>query len=151
MRPDEVRISPRLRAWFFGVMGLLYASGTGWLLLHAFARTAGEFGPRPHAAEPWLLRLHGAAAMVILVLLGILLPLHVLRGWRAGRNRATGALLLGTCLVLALSGYALYYAGGERLRAAAALLHDAVGLGLPALLAWHVLRGRRQAKTRRPP
>ncbi len=143
MQPHDIRLGRRLRRWFYLVFGLLFASGAGWLVLHAFAQSEGEFGPQPHPAEQWLLRLHGAAAMAALVIFGILLPLHVQHGWKANRNRVTGAVMLGILVVLVLSGYALYYAGNEHLRSLSILVHDAVGLAFPLILVWHIVRGRR--------
>ena len=81
--------------------------------------------------------------MAALALFGTLLPLHVRRGWRANTNRSTGAVMVSAFVLLAVSGYALYYAGGEHFRHAAALAHDALGLGLPMLLVWHIARGRK--------
>lgn len=81
--------------------------------------------------------------MVTLVLLGSLLTLHVRRAWLAGRNRRSGTLLLALNAVLALSGYALYYSGGETLRALASNVHLALGLALPVLLVAHIALGRR--------
>lgn len=148
MQPDDARIGAVLRGWLYGVFGLLFFTGVGWMLLHALARTEGEFGSQPHPAESWSLRLHGAGAMAVLVILGILLPLHVRRGWRAGGNRLTGVIMVGSCLILTLTGYALYYAGSDRQRDLAIWIHEAVGLGFPVLVGWHILWGRR---SRRPP
>jgi hypothetical protein len=49
-------------------------------------------------------------------------------------------------LLLTVTGYLLYYAGGEESRAAISIAHWIAGLLVPALLAWHVLSGRSQTK-----
>jgi hypothetical protein len=46
---------------------------------------------------------------------------------------------------LTITGYGLYYAGGERLRAWTSWIHLAVGLALPILLLIHIFVGRRHA------
>jgi cation transport ATPase len=89
----------------------------------------------------WLMKVHGAAAMVVLVLLGALLN-HVRKGWRARRNRSSGLTLLIAILFLVVTGYGLYYAGDEPLRALISRWHGWVGLGLVLLLPAHVLIGR---------
>lgn len=89
------------------------------------------------------MKIHGAAAMGILVLIGMLLSAHVRFAWRARRNRTNGSVFLSAFAVLTITGYGLYYAGGERLRAWTSWIHLAVGLALPILLLVHILLGRR--------
>ena len=62
------------------------------------------------------MKIHGAAAMAILVIVGTLLTGHVRFAWRARRNRGNGSLFLGVFGILTITGYGLYYAGGESLR-----------------------------------
>lgn len=148
MRREALRLSPRHRRWFYGAMTALYLSGAGWLLLHWLTTRADAEAP-PHPAQPWLMKVHGAAAMLALVVLGTLIPLHIRRGWRAHRNRTTGAIMVGVTALLILTGSGLYYAGSEALRDATANIHDAVGLALPLIIVWHVVRGRRSAENAR--
>lgn len=151
MRRDALRLAPRLRWWFYGVFGTAFVSGSAWLALHAWGGTDSDFGPQPNAAEPWLLRLHGAAAMGVLVILGTMLPLHLQRGWRARRNRGSGGTIVLLCTLLVVSGYALYYAGGEQTRRIAVVLHDGLGLVFPLVLWWHIARGRRARREQESP
>jgi len=46
-------------------------------------------------AAAYLLMVHGGAAMLTLMLLGALFPLHIGRAWRARKNCGTGIVLLG--------------------------------------------------------
>lgn len=140
-------MTSRLRRSFYAIFGLLFVTGAVWLALDRWGLRETEFGVEAHPAQPWILRLHGAAAMAGLVVLGVLLPLHVRRGWKADRNRTNGVILLVFCGVLVASGYLLYYAGSDRLRHGSAVLHDVAGLALPLLILAHVLLGRRT----RPP
>ena len=80
--------------------------------------------------------------MLALVVLGSLLAGHVRRGWRAGRNRLTGAGMVALCGGLVVSGYALYYAGSESARAWASGSHLIGGLAFPFMLGVHIRRGR---------
>ncbi len=80
--------------------------------------------------------------MLALVLFGSLLSSHVPRAWSLRRGRASGATIAAVFALLTITGYGLYYAGGETLRAWISVLHWGVGLGLPALLAAHVYRLR---------
>ena len=89
------------------------------------------------------MKIHGAAAMAILVLIGMLLTAHVRFAWRAQRNRPNGTMFLGAFAVLAVTGYGLYYAGGEKLRAWTSWIHLAVGLVLPLLLLIHIRLGKK--------
>lgn len=136
-----MRLSVRHRRWVYWSAALLFGSGALWLVCHYFLQREGEFGPAAHPLEHWSLRAHGAAAMLALVLVGSLLPIHVRRAWHQRRNLLAGALLGGVVLLLTLSGYALYYFGGEEARSALSLLHWGIGLGAPVLLLWHVRSG----------
>jgi hypothetical protein len=88
--------------------------------------------------------------MAGLVVVGSLLPLHVRRGWHQRRNLPLGIVLLSTVLLLTLSGYALYYFGGEGARAWFSVFHWAIGLAAPVAMVWHVVSGRRTARRREP-
>jgi hypothetical protein len=131
------------RRWAYAVLLLIFISGTAHFLLHQYFQASGPFGPQPNPAEPWLLRLHGAAAMASLVLLGSLLPLHILRFWRTARRSRTAVVFLGIAILLIVSGYGLYYLGGEWWRSACRIAHIALGLAaLPAFFL-HLRKGRR--------
>jgi hypothetical protein len=62
-----MRLSMRHRQWIYWISALLFGSGALWLICHYFVRIEGEFGPAPHPLESWALRVHGAAAMLALV------------------------------------------------------------------------------------
>ena len=137
-----MRLSDGHRLWVVWTGGVLFATGVLWLMFHYFVRTQGEFGPGPHPLEHWWLRLHGAAAMLALVVVGSLLPIHVRRGWHQRRNLPLGVALFSALLLLTLSGYVLYYAGGEQTRAAISLFHWIVGVASPLVMVWHIANGR---------
>lgn len=146
MRPDGLRLSGRHRTWLHGTFVVLFLSGAMWWVLQRWFQIDNGFGPQRHPAQQWLMPLHGAAAMLALVVVGTLIPLHIKRGWRAKLNRPNGILLIGFVLLLTLSGYALYYSGSEALRNNASIVHTALGLFFPAMLLWHILSGRRSRR-----
>lgn len=125
--------------WVYTVFAVLFATGAAWLAVHSTDLEIAEWRSRLAVG---MLRLHGAAAMVALVLLGVLWVEHMRPAWRAGRNRLSGGGLVGTCVLLAATGYGLYYAGGETLRVWLSRGHSWLGLAFPAGLAFHVWRGR---------
>src|SRR5262249_26196979 len=113
-------------------------------VFECFPPVAGDF---VRSAKSWAMKTHGAAAMAVLVLIGMLLTGHVRFAWRARRNRGNGLVFLSAFAVVTVTGYGLYYAGGESLRAWTSWIHLAVGLALPLVLILHVWLGK---KTRPP-
>ncbi len=139
-RPDSIRLKRLQRYFLSAVLALLFLSGVAWAYWNYLAASPGSFETN---AKPWALKIHGAAAMAILVLIGMLLTGHVRFAWRARRNRANGSVFLSAFAVLTVTGYGLYYLGGERVRAWTSWIHLAVGLALPILLLIHILLGRK--------
>ncbi|MBI2517152.1 MAG: DUF4405 domain-containing protein [Opitutae bacterium] len=127
---------------------MLFLSGTGWWVLQRWLPVETEFGLQSHPAQHGMILLHGSAAMLALLLIGTLVPLHMKRGWHTQLNRPNGIMLVSLVALLSLTGYGLYYAGGEALRAAASLVHLGLGLAFPAALLWHIVRGRRARRLR---
>jgi len=115
-----------------------------WAYWNYLAASPGDF---EMSAKAWAMKIHGAAAMAVLVLIGMLLNEHVRLAWRARRNRANGSVFLSAFAFLTITGYGLYYAGGEKLRAWTSWIHLAIGLVLPILLLIHIFLGKRT----RPP
>ncbi len=146
MPSNNLRLSPRLRNWTYGSFGVLFVSGAAWWILQRWGLIETEFGPTIHPAATWLLRLHGAAAMLGLIVLGVLLPLHMQRGWMDGENRPSGTGMVACCLVLTITGWLLYYAGHERIRALASHVHIWLGVALPAIIAAHIWLGRKSRR-----
>jgi hypothetical protein len=143
MRNNGLQLSRRHRLVLYTSTLTLFLTGLAWAWLHYFHRIEGEFGPEFHPIEPWLLKAHGAAAMVSLIVLGTLLTVHVKRGWQAKLNRSSGTSVLSIFGILIVSGYALYYVGEERIRALVSNIHLWVGLGMPVVLILHIILGRR--------
>jgi hypothetical protein len=138
-----LRPSARVRQGLYAVLAVLLATGLAWLVLDRIPDSGDGFEPsRANPALPWLLAVHGTAAMAALLLAGALAALHIRPAWRSRRNRwsgiptlAAGALLVGTAPLL-------YYAGSDPLRAWASDLHIAAGVVLPVALLIHRRGGR---------
>jgi cation transport ATPase len=135
MRRSVIKLSRRHEWTVHVIVALVFVSGAVWAWLNFFAEDT--------PAKSWMLKIHGAAAMATLIVIGTLLPYHVKFAWRAKRNRRTGSTMLIIFGFLILTGYGLYYAGDERLRAWTSNSHLYVGLALPFLLALHVWRGKK--------
>ena len=137
-----MRLSPRHQGWIYGSFALLFVSGALWLIYHYFIKVEGEFGVTVHPLEPVWLRFHGAGVMLFLFVLGTLLLSHMDKAWKLRRNLITGIAFVVVNLVLIVSGYLLYYFGGEEGRPIISLVHWIVGLGTGVLMGFHVWRGR---------
>jgi hypothetical protein len=138
--PDLIRLNPLHRRLLYGVFALLFFTGAAWAYWNDLVPSPADF---EMSAKAWAMKIHGGAAMAILVLVGMLLTGHVRFAWRVRRNRTNGSLFLGAFGILTITGYGLYYAGGERLRAWTSWIHLAVGLALPLLLILHIWLGKR--------
>jgi len=136
--PERAARLPRASHVLIHVIGGgAWLTGGLWLAVHHLLQRPGEFGPRPHPLEPWLLPAHAAFAMAGVWLLGVLASLHLPVAWRTRRRRWSGGLLVGAALSLVVSGYLLYYAGSDDVRTVVAVLHWSVGLATPLAYAAH--------------
>ncbi len=134
-----MRIDPQFRWALYVACAVLFVTGAGWLVADAWKESADAW--QEVAAN--LLMVHGGAAMVALMLLGALVPLHLRRGWRAKKNRMTGTLMAAANVVLIVTAFGLYYFGSDTVRPWTSRIHYGVGLALPILGLVHVLWGRR--------
>lgn len=136
-----MRLTPSHRCGVFASIALVWVSGALWLVFHYFMQAAGSFGPRPHVLEFWWLRLHGLAAMFVLIAFGSLFTVHIGRAWRLRRNRGMGVGLTIGFGWLTVTGYALYYFATED------NAHWLPGVMPPVLLLMHLRTGRRVTKS----
>ena len=143
-RPDRIRLRRFQRYFLYAVLAVVFLSGVAWAYWNYLAASPGDF---EMSAKAWAMKIHGAAAMAILVLVGMLLNEHVRLAWRARRNRPNGSVFLSAFAFLTITGYGLYYAGGERLRAWTSWIHLALGLVLPILLLIHIFLRRKTRPT----
>ncbi len=136
----KIRLPLALRLVLYAVLGFLFVSGAVWTYFNYAAPSADETAGQ---WKSWSLQVHGGAAMATLLLVGMLLSTHVRFAWRARRNRLNGIVLLTVLGLLILTGYFLYYAGSESLRAWSSWIHIGVGFLLPFAVLLHIFVGRR--------
>ena len=96
-----------------------------------------------HPAQAWVLRTHGAAALISVFIAGHLYASHVRPAWRSRRKRGSGLTLSAVIVALILSGYLLYYAGGDELRDLVANAHLWIGVAAPLPFLFHLFRKTR--------
>ena len=138
MKRTPIALSRRHQWWLYGTLAILLVTGVVWAALHYYFRTGED---EINVWEPRMLKVHGAAAMLSLLMLGTLIPLHIKRAWHARKNRLSGALMIAWFGILTITGYGLYYSGGEAMRQWTSWIHLAVGGLLVPLIVWHVLVG----------
>jgi hypothetical protein len=87
-----------------------------------------------------------------LVVLGALMPGHVVHGWRRRQNHRGGIVMLTIATALALTGYGISYASDEQIRPWIRGSHWIIGFIAAAALVVHALLGKRTARRshRRP-
>jgi len=136
------RLEPPFRFAIYIAFAVLFASGAAWLVANRLKETSN--GETWQQAAAYLLMVHGGAAMLTLMLLGALFPLHIGRAWRAKKNRATGIVMLFNAVLIA-TAFGLYYLASEILRPWASGVHIAFGLSLPLLFFVHIKTGRERA------
>ena len=113
--PSALRLNFRFRWALYAAFSVLFITGVVWMITNAQRDSPnGEFW---QAVSANLLMIHGGAAMITLVLLGALIPTHILRAWASRRNRLTGPVMVTANILLITTAYRLYYAGSYALSA----------------------------------
>src|SRR5690348_36083 len=115
---------------------MLLLTGASWIAANQLKESPD--GDIWQKVGSYLLMLHGGAAMLALMLLGALVPLHVAPAWRSRMNRIAGSAMVMFIAALVITAFWLYYAGSDSLRAWSSDIHIGVGLCLPLLLVIHV-------------
>lgn len=123
---------------------MLFLTGAGWLVADWQKDISGD--EIWQQAIAYLLMVHGGAAMVTLLLLGALVPLHLRRGWRSRKNRVSGSVMVTFNAVLIMTAFGLYYLGSETLRPWMSWMHIAAGVCLSLSFPVHILMGRRERR-----
>jgi cation transport ATPase len=142
-----MRLKNAFRYGLYAIFTLLFASGAVWLYADQMKNNASNDTEMWQQAAAYMLTLHGGAAMVTLMLLGALCPMHVQRAWRAKKNRATGIASLVMYGLLIGTAFGLYYLGSEAVRPWISTIHIAFGLAVPAVIAAHIMVGRASVAT----
>ncbi|WGR94703.1 hypothetical protein MTX20_11205 [Bradyrhizobium sp. ISRA435] len=91
-----------------------------------------------------MLMVHGGVAMLALLLVGALIPVHLLRAWRSRKNRISGSIMAAFNAVLIVTAFGLYYLGSEEVRPWISWIHLTAGFALSLMLPLHIWLGRRE-------
>jgi hypothetical protein len=142
--PSALRLDERFRYGLYAAFTVLFVTGAVWLLADTkLDLPNGDFWQDLSAK---LLAIHGGTAMLTLVMLGVLIPIHIQRAWRGRLNRFTGIAMMTLNVVLVVTAFGLYYAGSDTLRGWISDIHIAAGLVFPAIITVHILIGRHRKR-----
>ena len=139
-----MRLKPSFRYAIYAIVAVLALTGAAWFVADWQKDLSTDEIWQQIAAN--MLMLHGGAAMLALLLIGALIPLHILRAWRAGKNRMSGGLMAALSAMLIVTAFGLYYLGSETLRPWISWTHIAAGSALALWLPLHIWLGRRQLR-----
>ncbi len=117
------------------VLGACALTGLAWFVLLDAA------GWPPPRLVPWWIG-HGVTGVLTLVVIGSVLPHHVLSTWKHHRNRWLGGIAFAALILLALSALLLQY-GPEPWHAAVHWAHVGVGIAAVLVFPLHVFGGRK--------
>jgi hypothetical protein len=136
---ERVRLEPFHRRLLYVAFGILWGSGALWILIEWFKDP--ELGAARTVLQTFMMKIHGAAMLVFLAMLGTLFT-HMRRGWILKANRLSGCFNIDISALLALTGWLLYYVADDATREWASLIHWSLGLGALPLLSAHIWLGR---------
>ena len=139
-----MRLNSSFRYAIYAVFTVLVLTGAGWLVADWQKDVSGDEVWQQSIA--YLLMVHGGVAMITLLLLGALVPLHLLRAWRSGKNRISGSLMATFNAVLIATAFGLYYLGSESLRPWMSWTHIVAGFSLAVWFPFHIYWGRRKLR-----
>jgi hypothetical protein len=138
-----LRLDPVFRYALYAAFAVLFLTGVVWLVADRLKDSDSEFGQEAAAT---LLMAHGGGAMITLMMLGALVPVHLRYGWRKRKNLVTGITVATVNTALIVTAFGLYYLGSEAVRPWMSDVHNALGLAIPVLLVGHIWWGRRTRK-----
>ncbi|HEX5606698.1 MAG TPA: hypothetical protein VFY96_09300 [Candidatus Binatia bacterium] len=136
---ERVRLEAFHRRLLYISFGILWGSGTSWTLIQWFKDP--ELRTTRTLLQTFAMKIHGAAMLIFLAVLGTLFT-HVRRGWILRANRLSGSFNIGTNVLLALTGWLLYYIADDSARDTASLIHWSIGIAALPLLSAHISLGR---------
>ena len=146
--PSALRLDGRLRYGLYAAFTILFVTGVVWLIGNA--RMDSPNGDFWQDVSAKMLVVHGGTAMLALIMLGALIPIHIQRAWRGRLNRLTGIAMVTVNTVLVLTAFGLYYAGSDTLRGWISDIHIAVGLAFPAVILVHIVIGQTRKRASGP-
>jgi cytochrome c biogenesis protein CcdA len=137
-----LRLKSTFRRSIYAAFAVLVLTGVVWLFADWQKDISHDEVWQQLAAT--MLMVHGGVAMITLLLLGALIPLHLLRSWRAGKNRVSGSVMVAFNAVLIVTAFGLYYLGSETVRPWMSWIHIAAGVLVALSFPVHIVLGRRK-------
>ena len=134
-----MRLKSSFRYAIYAAFAVLFLTGAGWFVAD-WNKDSDEIWQQLAAN---MLMVHGGVAMLTLMALGALIPLHFLRAWHSGKNLASGSIMAAFNIVLITTAFGLYYLGSEAVRPWMSWIHIAAGLCVFLMFPIHILLGRR--------
>ncbi|WP_375786051.1 hypothetical protein ACE10Z_42830 [Bradyrhizobium sp. Pha-3] len=139
-----MRLKRSFRYSMYATFAALLLTGAGWLVADWQKNVAGDEIWQQAAAN--LLMVHGGVAMLALLTLGALIPVHLLRAWRSRKNRISGSIMAAFNAVLIVTAFGLYYLGSEEVRPWMSWIHLTAGFALSLMFPLHIWLGRRELR-----
>ncbi|WP_074117924.1 hypothetical protein [Bradyrhizobium sp. AS23.2] len=139
-----MRLRTSFRYSLYAAFATLILTGAGWLVADWQKDVAGDEIWQQIAAN--VLMIHGGVAMLALLLLGALIPVHLWRSWRSGKNLVSGSVVVSFNAVLMATAFGLYYLGSEAVRPWMSWIHLGTGFSLALMLPLHIWLGRREPR-----
>ncbi|MEK9280563.1 MULTISPECIES: hypothetical protein [unclassified Bradyrhizobium] len=139
-----MRLRTSFRYSLYAAFAALFLTGAGWLAADWQKDVAGDDIWQQIAAN--MLMVHGGIAMLALLLLGALVPVHLRRSWRGGKNLVSGSVMAAFNAVLIATAFGLYYLGSEAVRPWMSWIHLGTGFSLALMLPLHIWLGRRESR-----
>jgi hypothetical protein len=135
-----LRLKSSFRYSLYGAFAALSLTGAGWLVADWRKDIAGDELWQQIAAN--MLMIHGGLAMLALLLVGALIPVHLRRSWRSGRNLVSGSVMTAFNAALIVTAFGLYYLGSEAVRPWMSWIHLGAGFFLALMFPLHIWLGR---------
>ena len=117
-------------------------SGFVWLYFDFFVRVETEYSLQVHPMQNIFLIMHGTSSLIFLILLGSVLPNHVLKAWKIKNNRLSGGFFLLLFTILILTGIGLFYSAVEDNRRILSIMHWIIGILFPIFFVIHIYFGK---------
>ena len=136
-----MRLKTSFRYSIYAAFAVLVLTGACWLVADWQKNLSSDEIWQQIAAN--LLMVHGGVAMLALLLLGALIPVHLLRAWRSRKNRVSGSVMATVSALLIATAFGLYYLGSEAVRPWMSWIHLAAGISLALWFPVHIMLGRR--------
>lgn len=134
---------------FFIILATSWCSGVTFFILDNLFEITGEFGVEKHPFQYPLIKIHSAAAFLMMISYGYFLGAHARVNWKMKPRLISGVIVAIMPFLLAISGYLLYYIASDISRKIIGYFHFAIGFILPLILIIHIVKAVNKKKAGR--